>query len=492
MLLNFSAFNVKEIISLLKRSYFEILFNLQILIVLYFYIDITHKNLPSQIPLFLSLVWGNKQLANNYDLWILFAIAIFLTIINLVFSYIETIKYNYLLSKIYLYFSIFINILICLYTYSIVESVSYVSFDIPNYIKLILVPLNLAFWVTVTSAPLVIRLAKSFKFMDDPLSHKHPGMLLTKPIPRAGGLAYILGILIPGIILLPVTTSQKMIGILTSAIICVLIGLKDDRKDVSPYIRLGTQLLVALITALSGITMIYISNPFGEAIKLDFVKYTFDLFGPHNIYYLAVGAAMVWIITTMNFMSWSNGTDGVFAGLVFVSSIVISVLMFVNVEIDPSLVPFIRLAALSAGAGLGMAFFTWPPQKILWGFGATSAGLIIAALSIIGSTKVATTMLVLMIPFLDGFFAIIRRLSRGQLPFWGDREHFHHILLEGLNWNKKQIALFYWITSICLGILGIVTSNQLKILSIISIGIIIAGLIAIVNILGRKRKRALI
>ena len=129
-----------------------------------------------------------------------------------------------------------------------------------------------------------------------------------------------------------------------------------------------------------------------------------------------------------------------------------------------------------------MAFFTWPPQKILWGFGATSAGLIIASLSIIGSTKVATTMLVLMIPFLDGIFAIIRRISRGRLPFWGDREHFHHKLLEGLGWNKKQIALFYWSTSICLGIIGILTSNQLKILSIISVAIIIGALIALVNL----------
>lgn len=489
MQLNFSAYS-KEFVILCKRFYFEILLNLQFLIILFFYINLSYKNLPSQIPLFLSSLWGKSQLASNTDLWILFIIGVTLFILNLFLSLQESLKANYLISRIYLFLSLIINILLCTYAYSIVNSVALVKFDLPDYIKLILVPLNLAFWATVGSAPLVIKIAKSFKFMDDPLSHKHPGMLLTKPVPRAGGLAYILGILIPGIILLPITTSQKMFGILLSAIICVLVGLRDDRKDVSPYIRLLTQVGVSAITALAGITMIYISNPFGEDLKLDFVKYSFELWGWHSVYYLAVAAAMVWIMTTMNFMSWSNGTDGVFAGLVCVSSLVISILMFDNIDIDPSIIPFVKLAALSAGAGLGMAFFTWPPQKILWGFGATSAGLIIAALSIIGSTKVATTMLVLMIPFLDGIFAIIRRISRGQLPFWGDREHFHHKLLEGLNWNKKQIALFYWLTSICLGAIGILTSNQLKVLSVISVGAIIAALIAFVNILGRRKKQA--
>lgn len=487
MQLNFSIY--KEFLILLKKFYLEILLNLQILGVLYIYINLSINNLPGKIPLFLNLPWGGTQLTEKHQVWTLFIIACIIFLVNIGFAIRESLSGNYPLSRIYLYLSLFLSGLIGFYTFSIINSVSYITIDLPEYIKLIVIPLNLAFWATVISAPLVIRIAKMFKFMDDPLSHKHPGMLLTKPVPRAGGLAYILGILIPGIVLLPIASSQKLAGILISAIICVLIGLKDDRRDVSPYVRLGTQVLVSLITALSGITLIYISNPFGEAIKLDYVKFTFDFFGSHSIYYLAVGAAVIWIMATMNFMSWSNGTDGVYAGLVCISSLVISILMFENLKIDPDSEPFVQLAALSAGAGLGMAFFTWAPQKILWGFSATSAGLIIAALSIMGSTKVATTMLVLMIPFLDGMAAIIRRLSRGQLPFWGDREHFHHKLLEGLNWNKRQIALFYWSTSICLGAVGILTSNQLKVLSIISIAILVAAVIALFNFkLPRNKK----
>jgi|694.fasta_scaffold00773_27 UDP-GlcNAc:undecaprenyl-phosphate GlcNAc-1-phosphate transferase len=490
MLLNFSAYHriFNEIMIVIRKFHFEILLNIQLLTILYFYIQLSLPNIPFQVPLFLNFPWGKNQIADKNDLWIIFIVALFLLILNSFFSVRESLKANYPISRIYLFLSLFINSLLCFYTYSIIDSVAYKSLVLPDYIKIILIPTNLAFWATVLSAPFVIKIAKEFRFMDDPLSHKHPGMLLTKPVPRAGGLAYILGILIPGIFILPISTSQKILGILSSAIICVAIGLKDDRKDVSPYIRLFTQLGVAAITALSGITLIYISNPFGEAIKLDYLKYTFEFFGPHSIYYLAVGAAMIWIITTMNFMSWSNGTDGVFAGLVFISSLVISILMFDNLTVDPESIPFVKLAALSAGAGLGMAFFTWPPQKILWGFGATSAGLIIAALSIMGSTKVATTMLVLMIPFLDGIFAIIRRLSRGQLPFWGDREHFHHKLLEGWGWSKKQIALFYWTTGIILGTVGILTSKQLKILSLISVAIVVGILIAFANIRWSKKR----
>ncbi|EFK97431.1 membrane protein, partial [sediment metagenome] len=65
----------------------------------------------------------------------------------------------------------------------------------------------------------------------------------------------------------------------------------------------------------------------------------------------------------MNFMSFANGTDGVYAGLVFVASFVIALLMFTSVPIDPEMSKYVKLAALSAGSALAMAFYTWPSQK---------------------------------------------------------------------------------------------------------------------------------
>src|SRR3546814_1173490 len=45
--------------------------------------------------------------------------------------------------------------------------------------------------------------SKKVHLMDDPKTHKHPAILHTKPIPRAGGLAIFIGIAVAALIFLP-------------------------------------------------------------------------------------------------------------------------------------------------------------------------------------------------------------------------------------------------------------------------------------------------
>lgn len=486
MRLDFSEYKTL-IPKLIRKNFLVVSLNLGLLLSVFLYIFFSINNLPTNIPLFYNMPWGLDQLGNKSSLWLPFGLGLTIFISNFILALKEEKSSNYFTIKLYLYCSLLMNILLGLYIFRIISISSYIDFTFPTYIKLIVFPGLLAFGATALVTPWVIRFAVNNNYVDDPLTHKHPGMLLKKPTPRAGGLAYLLGILIPGIFLLPIFTSQKIIGILLGAIICVFIGLKDDRKDISPYVRFGTQILVAAIIAFAGILLIYIPNPFGNAIKLDNFVYVIDFLGEHKVFYISVIVSMFWLLSTMNFMSWSNGTDGVYAGLVCISSLVMSILMLDSLPVDNNMAMFIRLAALSAGAGAGMAIFTWPPQKLLWGFGATSAGLIIAALSIVGSTKVATAMLVLLIPFLDGAFAIVRRIRRGQMPFWGDREHLHHKLLEGFGWSKQNVAVFYWITTALLGLVGILTSGQVRALSIATITIIGIGGISLLNFLKRPK-----
>ena len=459
-----------------------------ILLLTSYYIKIAYTYLPSKIPFLYTLPWGNLQLADKSNIWILVAISAIIIITNAIFSVIENSKSNFYISRFYSLVTLLCTSVLSLYAIRIANISVTKEIMLPVWTKLLLAPMALSFLTTIVVTPVVIKLAKRYSFMDDPFRHKHPAMLLKKPVPRAGGLAFLLGVLVPGVFLLPILTSQKIVGIIVGSIICVIVGLVDDKKDVSPYKRLLVQGLSIIIAVLSGIILIYISNPFGEAIKLDSYKYVINFMGEHKVYYLGALAAALWIGFTMNFMSWANGTDGVYAGLVTISSFVISILMLRTLNEDPGVGVFIKLAALTSGAGLGMALFTWPPQKLLWGFGATSAGLIIAALSILGSTKVATTLIVLIIPFLDGLFAIVRRLRRGQMPFWGDREHLHHKLLEGLGWSKQKVAVFYWSTTLLLGAIGVLTSGQLRALSLATLATLIIAGIALLNFVKKPGK----
>lgn len=449
---------------------------------------VTFPNLKAQVPIFYSLPWGENQLADKNLLVLIPSLATISTLITIFFMFREYKRANFPIVKFNSFFSVLTNLLIAGYFLRILQMSSLSTIQFPIWTRLIALPLFSAFVTTVLLTPVVIKIAKRYGFMDDPLRHKHPAMLLTKPVPRAGGLAFLLGISIPGIVLLPITQSQRLIGIFIAAIITVFMNLKDDKSDMSPYTRLGLQAIAVLVVAMSGIILIYIPNPFGSAIKLDDYRFAIDFLGENrNIHYISVFAASIWMWTMMNFMSWANGTDGVYAGLVTISSLAIAIIMLLHsLPDDPNIAPFIKLAALTAGAGLGMAIFTWPPNKLMWGFGATTPALIIAAISILGSTKVAATLLILIIPFLDGIWAIIRRVSRGQMPFWGDREHFHHKLLDGLGWSKQKIAVFYWTITAILGLISLTTSGKTRALSIISAGLMVVILISILNLLPRN------
>ncbi len=453
---------------------------LLIILAIGFLINYRFSELPKQIPFFYTAPWGHQQLANKVFIFGLPIIAIIFQIINLFLSIRANKNNQPIIAKLYGYTSIFVSFLVSILTIRILNISTHSFPFIPIEFKLTFVPIIVAFISTLIIIPFIIKLSKRLGLVDDPLLHKHPAMLITKPTPRMGGLAFLIGLGVSSVFLIPILGNQKLIGILIGVVICVILGIIDTKKDPNPLFRLGVQGLAVLIVALSGIIMVYLPNPFGIPINLDHFRFTFELFGTHTVYYISVLAAMIWMGLVMNFMSWSNGSDGVYAGLVSFSSLAIAILMIGSLNQDPQLAIYIKLASIVVGAGFAMAIYTWPPQKLLWGFGATAPALIIGALSILGSTKISTTILILMIPFLDGAFAIIRRLRRKQFPFWGDREHFHH-KLKDIGWSKQKIAIFYWTSTIILFIFAIITSGKTKLIYFISFGLLFALTVSILN-----------
>ena len=133
------------------------------------------------------------------------------------------------------------------------------------------------------------------------------------------------------------------------------------------------------------------------------------------------------------------------------------------------------------GEILGLAPHTWYPQKLMWGFGTTAVGLIIASLSVLTNAKVATAVLVLLVPTLDAVLVMIRRIMQGRLPTWGDRAHLHHFLLDKKGWSIPQIAAFYWGMTIFTGLLALLTAGKTKLLALIIVGGLVAYLLSVVH-----------
>jgi len=81
---------------------------------------------------------------------------------------------------------------------------------------------------------------------------------------------------------------------------------------------------------------------------------------------------------------------------------------------------------------------------------------------------------VLGVPLMDVVYAIVRRIWSGKNPVWGDDQHLHHRLLR-IGWSKRKIAGFYWLVTALLGAAALSLNSQMKIYTIVLIGVVVGG-----------------
>lgn len=332
----------------------------------------------------------------------------------------------------------------------------------------IVAPFLVAFLATLVATPLMIVFARKFKIIDDPKTHKHPAILHKKPIPRGGGVPIFLGILIATIIFLPKTDITWLI--LAGAFLAVFIGTLDDKFDLSPYIRLISNFIIAgLVVIVGGVGIAFITNPLGGVLFFDKLVFL-------SLPVVSIVFAMLWIVWTMNMLNWSKGVDGQMPGIAAISAIVIGALSLRFSPIDEQNLLTTQLCFVTAGAALGFLPFNFYKAKIFPGYGATVLGFLLGTTSILSGAKVATALLVMGVPMIDGFFTILRRILSGKSPFFGDRRHFHHILLD-LGLGQRTIAIFYWVFSGVLGLIALSLSSQAKFFALLGLFLAVSGIL---------------
>ena len=124
----------------------------------------------------------------------------------------------------------------------------------------------------------------------------------------------------------------------------------------------------------------------------------------------------------------------------------------------------------------------------MWSFGATSAGLILASLSIMAGAKIATSTIVLLIPFMDALITVTRRIIQRKAPYKGDRGHLHHLLLDR-GWGPKKIAVFYWITTAIFGVIALISSDKSLPLVIMTASGVVAFSLIVLNLKSKTSSR---
>jgi len=226
------------------------------------------------------------------------------------------------------------------------------------------------------------------------------------------------------------------------------------------------------LVVFSGVSIPFITNPFGGILHFD-TMYLFSL-GTVTIHVGSI-LAILWIVWVMNMLNWSKGVDGQMPGIAAISAVIIGIASLRFFPIESINMEIAQFSFIVAGAALGFLVFNFYPAKIFPGYSATILGFLLGVLSITSGVKLATAVLVMGIPTIDALFTIVRRILSKRSPFWHDRGHLHHMLLE-YGMGHRSIAAFYWLMSLVLGLIALSASSRGKVFAIILLIVLFSGL----------------
>jgi len=347
--------------------------------------------------------------------------------------------------------------------------------------------------VTFVTTPLVrrfvIRVGAIYK-PNDRTVHK-------VPLPTMGGIAMYLGLIAALLAsqVLPFFRQLNLVNhsaaVLVTCTLMLGLGVIDDARSIQPLTKLVAQIFIAGVLVLLGVVLSYFWLPgFG----------LFILSGD-----LPVVITIIWVVAVANAVNLADGLDGLAAGMVGIAAAV----FFVYSVRSPGPLGIISqpalLAAITCGVCVGFLPWNFHPAKIFMGdAGSMLLGMLLSITTIEGVHRTITTpsagdiaavagtiavpILVLLIPFLDVAYAIVRRTRRGQGISYADKEHLHHQLMDIGHGHREAVLLMYlWSLLLSAGALAVWAINGRLIVGLILVGVATLFLVTALPRLNRRR-----
>lgn len=337
----------------------------------------------------------------------------------------------------------------------------------------------LALSLSVVLTPWVRRFALNRGIVDKPGGRK----IHSRPVAYMGGLAIYAAFTLT--VLVHFVPSRQLIGLLGGITVLLIVGLIDDVRNLSPYVKLFWQFVAAAIALSGGIGITTLTNPIGGVIHLNAWRFPVHL-GPlfFHISPVANILSLLWMVVVINAINFLDGLDGLACGVSGIAGLIIFLLAISPRVNQPEVA---LLAIILTGACLGFLPYNFFPAKIFMGdSGAYSLGLTLALLAVYSGAKLATAALVLGFTLIDFGWAVLRRLYNRRSPFSSDRGHLHHLLLEvGLSQRKAVLGLY--LLSLTFGSLALITGSFAKLIILGILALFMATLITSLVMISRRR-----
>jgi len=280
-------------------------------------------------------------------------------------------------------------------------------------------------FTTIVLIPIFSGVAVKLKFLDIPNERK----IHTSPIPKVGGVAMALGMVIPVVLWAP--ANKFVTSVILASWIIVVFGIIDDFKDVNYKIKFSGQIVAALVVIFWGGVKIH---TLGGILWPGYVL-------PDII---SIPLTLVVIVGVTNAINLSDGLDGLAGGICLLSFICLGYLCYRQGFQEP-----IIFSVAIMGAIIGfLRFNTYPASIFMGDAGSQLLGFLFISLSL-GLTQNGSNLnpflpLVLMgLPILDTITVMTERILAGRWPFHADKKHVHHKLLSLGFYHSESVLIIY-------------------------------------------------
>ncbi len=304
--------------------------------------------------------------------------------------------------------------------------------------------LFITFFISLLITPLIRLFAFKIGAVDKPNKRRMNQVAM----PTIGGLGIFISFAFSSTVLFRNILPQPYVyKILLGALIIVVTGLIDDRKEISPKLKtLGILLACLEIYFVAGIHFSELTLPFVGTIQLG---------------WLALPMTILWIMAITNAVNLIDGLDGLASGVSMIALTTIGIIGYFFLHPDSLYIPmliFILVAAIG-----GFFPYNFHPASIYLGdTGALLLGFMISVLSLQGLKNatlitVVTPMVILGVPITDTVFAIIRRYINNQPISSADKMHLHHRLLS-LGFSHRGAVLTIYSLALLFSFIAILIS----------------------------------
>ena len=307
-----------------------------------------------------------------------------------------------------------------------------------------------AFFCTLIAIVALAPLARKFGLVDVPSERKQH----QEAVPLIGGLAIFIAFSIGALLWGATDTSAIVIKgqsalsvLLGCSAFLVITGALDDRFHLGVFMRIASEILVALtIIELLDLRLTHLGDLVGAG----------QIQMPPTVSYIFTVVAIFGLMNAFNML---DGMDGLLASLVITT--IIGFHLFTATA--PNLISLFILSALCAFLISNLKLAPCIPKTFLGDAGSKLLGFVMVCLLLsaasaqVGGQKLinpATALYLVAIPLFDMVFTTARRVIRKGSPFSADRSHIHHLILD-LGFSHRRALIMIVAMNVAATVLGL-------------------------------------